>query len=154
MGLAMNLTKAEPLEHFAIGRLSTRETLIREIQERAIADLYSESDVNRGLNGPLGEHIAIASGSFSLDFTDAEHIAQGVVAWLNQTFLQSPQDFGPQGVSSNSASLPPNSEAGQGLREAGSQDCGEQGVSHCPHWHAGDQECCYCRSHKNGEAAA
>jgi hypothetical protein len=108
--------KAGPLEHFALGKLSTRESLLREIQKRVKAELVSETDLNRSLNGPLGEQIAIASGTFSLDFTDPEHIAEGICSWLDQTFLNQPlQGLGPR-EGTEDAPTPPSSEGADGSR--------------------------------------
>jgi hypothetical protein len=117
MGRDLNLVKAEPLEHFAVGKLSTRATFIREIQERVQAELVSESEHNRSLNGPLGEQIAIASGSFSLEFTDPGQLVEGICAWLQKTFLLSPQDFDPRAeiaACSPASGVPSKSSEGGG----------------------------------------
>jgi hypothetical protein len=56
-----------------------RNTLAQRIK----AELHSEdvaSDVS--LAGPLGEAIANSSGSYSLEFTTPEQLAEGIVAWL------------------------------------------------------------------------
>lgn len=91
MSESPTLVKDHGLEHFALGRLSTRESLVREIQRWVKAELVSEAVVESRVNGALGEQIAIAAGSWSLTFIDAEDIAEGICAWLDKYFLQSPQ---------------------------------------------------------------
>jgi hypothetical protein len=129
-----------------------RSVVIREIQRRVRAELVSESDSARGLNGPLGESIAIASGSFSLDFTDPEHVAEGICNWLDKYFLQSPQGFDPRegtdaspsaDVATSSTSKSINGSDG-GSRAVAPKPCNELGVSHCPCHYRGDPNCCYC----------
>ena len=86
------LVKDHGLEHFAIDKLSTRESLVREIQRGVVADLCGETDAPPGrLNGPLGEQIALASGSWLLEDASPEQVAEGICTWLDKYFLQSPR---------------------------------------------------------------
>lgn len=113
----MNCTKAEPIEYFALGKLSTRESLIGEIQEQVRAELRSQSGKpwRDRLNGSLGEQIAIAAGSWDLALAAPVDVAEGVCTWLEKTFLQSPQGFGPRAESSGSPSgVPPKTSDGGG----------------------------------------
>lgn len=50
--------------------------------ERIKAELHSESDGNTGLAGALGEAIATAAGSYSLEFVTPEQLAEGICSWL------------------------------------------------------------------------
>lgn len=53
-------------------------------------DLHSESEETTVLAGPLGEAIASASGSYSLEFTTPEQVAEGFCAWLKSARKFSP----------------------------------------------------------------
>jgi hypothetical protein len=53
------------------------------LAERIKAELRSESDENTGLAGPLGEAIATAAGSYSLEFVTPEQLAEGICNWLD-----------------------------------------------------------------------
>lgn len=83
----------------AEAKLSTRESLIREIKERVTTELVSDYGKERGrvLSGALGEQIAIAAGSLNLNsYVTPEQVAAGVCTWLDKYFLQPPQDFDPR----------------------------------------------------------
>ncbi len=101
-----------------MAKLSTKETVIREIRKRVLADLYREADDRPLLNGPLGEQIAMAAGSYSLMFTTPEELAKGIVSWLDKYFLNSPpqsDQCGPR-EGTEDASCPPSIENGGGSR--------------------------------------
>jgi len=55
-----------------------------ELQRAIRRDLHSEGDEQTGLAGPLGEAIADASGSYSLEFTTPEEVAEGICNWLSR----------------------------------------------------------------------
>ncbi len=91
---------SERLNELAIGKLATRASVTREIQAAVHDQLYSQNAEKAGwgqLDGPLGEQIAIAAGSFSLREASPEHIAEGIGSWLDKYFLPSPpQEDGPR----------------------------------------------------------
>lgn len=106
------------LKDIATGKLATRESLIREIQERVKAELTAEP-ISGGwrdrLNGALGEQIAIASGSWDPALAEPEHIAEGICNWLDKYLLQSPQDFGPRAeLPCSPSGVPPETSNGGG----------------------------------------
>lgn len=52
------------------------------LTERVKAELHSESDQDGSLAGALGEAIAEAAGSYSLEFCEVEKVAEGICNWL------------------------------------------------------------------------
>ena len=54
------------------------------------ADLYSETPEATTLAGPLGEAIAEAAGSYSLEFVTPEQLAEGICAWLTNPTIWEP----------------------------------------------------------------
>jgi hypothetical protein len=124
------------LKDIATGKLSTRESLIREIQERAKAELVTQEGRRYRIDGPLGEQIALVAGQWDLALASAEDVAEGICTWLEKTFLQSPQDFDPRAETdtcSPTSGVPSKSSEGGGdglSRVAASENLAVDG--HCP----------------------
>jgi hypothetical protein len=55
---------------------------LAEVREALLGSLYSDGEATTGLAGPLGEAIADVSGSYSLEFTTPEQVAEGICNWL------------------------------------------------------------------------
>lgn len=59
---------------------------LSEVRDALRRDLHSDSEETKGLAGPAGEAIADVSGSYSLEFTTSEQVAQGICNWLAAAF--------------------------------------------------------------------
>jgi hypothetical protein len=68
---------------------------LEKLREKVRAELHGESDEDGSLAGPLGEAIADAAGSYSLEFCSPESVARGIRAWLAS--LSDPKEKGTEG---------------------------------------------------------
>jgi hypothetical protein len=78
----------EERERLTLGLMAENRALRSKLAKRVKAELHSEvpraadGSGDASLSGTLGEAIAGAAGSYSLEFITPEQLAEGIAAWL------------------------------------------------------------------------